>query len=193
MHFDVSQTGTLLFVPVSARTDAMATRLIDVARDGRPSAISDIAGMSWYPRFSPDGHWIAYVSNKSGRNEIYARPYPGRGGEVTMSASGGQEPAWDPSGKELFCRHDGQMWGVRVVANATSLTVSPPTRLFADPYRLDIGGTAGGVANYDVSPDGTRFVMVEDVRPANDAAASSVRLNVVLNWFEELKRVPPPK
>jgi Tol biopolymer transport system component len=141
--------------------------------------------------FSPDGRWVAYVSNKSGQNDIYARPYPGPGGEVTISVGGGQEPVWAPSGKELFYRHDGKLLVVRIDETAASLTVGSPTRVFDDPYRLDTGGAAGGVANYDISPDGKRFVMVEEPRPAGSAASQPVRLNVILNWLEELKRRVP--
>ena len=119
--------------------------------------------------FSPDGRWVAYVSNKSGQNDVFARPFPGPGGEVTISVGGGQEPVWAPSGRELFYRHDGKLLAVRIDQTASSLTVGAPSRVFDDPYRLDTGGASGGVANYDVSPNGQRFVMVEEPRSANDA------------------------
>jgi serine/threonine-protein kinase len=141
--------------------------------------------------FSPDGRWIAYVSNKSGQNDIYARPYPGPGTEITISVGGGQEPVWAPSGKELFYRHGGSLFAVRVDATASSLTVGTPTRLFEDPYRLDTGGAAGGMANYDIAPDGRHFVMIEE--PKSTSAATQATLNVVVNWFEELKRRAPAK
>jgi eukaryotic-like serine/threonine-protein kinase len=141
--------------------------------------------------FSPDGRWVAYVSNKSGQNDVFARPFPGPGSEVTISVGGGQEPVWAPSGRELFYRHDGKLLTVRIDQTASSLTVGAPTKVFDDPYRLDTGGAAGGVANYDISPSGQRFVMVEEPRPANSAATETVRLQVILNWFEELKRRAP--
>jgi hypothetical protein len=141
--------------------------------------------------FSPNGRWVAYVSNKSGQNDVFARPFPGPGGEVTISVGGGQEPVWAPSGRELFYRHDGKLLTVRIDQTAASLTVGAPTRVFDDRYRLDTGGAAGGVANYDISPNGQRFVMVEEPLSANDAAIRTVRLQVILNWFEELKRRAP--
>ena len=143
--------------------------------------------------FSPNGRWIAYVSNKTGQNDIFARPYPGPGAEVTVSAGGGQEPAWGPSGKELFYRHDGKMLVVRIDETAAALTVGAPTRVFEDPYRLDTGGANGGMANYDIAPDGKRFVMVEEPKTSNSATGQPVRLNVVLNWVDELKRRVPTK
>jgi serine/threonine-protein kinase len=138
--------------------------------------------------FSPNGRWIAYVSNKSGQNDIYARPYPGPGGEVTVSVGGGQEPIWAPSGRELFYRHDGKLLAVSIAENASTLTVGSPSLVFTDPYRLDTGGANGGMANYDISPDGKQFVMVEEPKAASQP---TVHLQVVLNWFDELRaRVP---
>jgi hypothetical protein len=130
------------------------------------------------------------VSNKSGQNDIFAKPYPGPGGEVTISVGGGQEPVWGPSGKELFYRHDGKLMVVRVDETPTTLNVGAPAVLFEDPYRLDTGGATGGMANYDISPDGKRFVFVAEPKTAN-GGAEPVRLNVVLHWFEELKRRAP--
>jgi serine/threonine protein kinase/Tol biopolymer transport system component len=142
--------------------------------------------------FSPDGRWVAYVSNKSGQNHIYARPYPGPGGEVTISMGGGQEPVWAPSGRELFYRHGGRLLAVQIDQAASSLTVGAPARVFDDPYRLDTAGTQGGVANYDISADGLRFVMVEEPRPTG-GGTQAVRLQVILNWHEELKRLVPTR
>jgi Tol biopolymer transport system component len=141
--------------------------------------------------FSPSGKWVAYVSDKSGQNDVFARAFPGPGAEVTISVGGGQEPAWGPSGRELFYRHDGKLLVVRIDETATALTVGPPVRVFDDPYVLDLGGAAGGMANYDVSPDGKRFVMVEEQKSASGRSGEPVRLHVVLNWLEEVKaRVP---
>jgi hypothetical protein len=79
---------------------------------------------------------------------------------------------------------------VKIEETATSLNVGAPTRVFDDPYRLDTGGAQGGMANYDISPDGKRFVFVEEPQTTN-AAVQPVHLQVVLNWFTELQqRVP---
>ncbi|MEQ1759213.1 MAG: hypothetical protein ABL986_12895 [Vicinamibacterales bacterium] len=144
------------------------------------------------PIFSPNGRWVAFVSNKSGMNEVYARPFPGPGEEITISVGGGGEPVWGPSGRELFYRHEGKLLVVPLSDAAATLTAGKPAVLFTDPYRLDISGSAGGVANYDVSPDGQRFVMVEPLRAGN-GQPQSARIEVVLNWSEELKRLAPAK
>lgn len=134
---------------------------------------------------------MAFVSDKSGQNDVYARPFPGPGAEVTVSVGGGGEPVWAPSGRDLFYRHEGDLMSVSVEGTGTGLTIGAPRRLFADPYRRDTAGTLGGVANYGVSGSGDSFVMVEDVVPVVGEVGDGARLHVVLNWFEELvARVP---
>src|SRR5262249_43792689 len=140
--------------------------------------------------FSPDGHWIAYASNKSGQNEIYVRPYPAAGAqEYTLSAGGGTEPLWAPGGHELLYRHGNDLMSVAVSSSTGSLRAAAPTRLFSGQFALD-ASTTRTVANYDISRDGKRFLMLK----AAGAAASpgtTPPVSVVLNWTEELKqRVP---
>jgi serine/threonine-protein kinase len=141
--------------------------------------------------FSPNGQWVAYVSNKSGIDDIYARPFPGPGAEVTISVGGGVEPVWGPSGRELFYRRDGKLMVVRIEERGGSLVVNAPTPVFDDSYRPDTSGAQGGVANYDIAPDGKRFVMVEE--PQEIAATQITRIEVILNWLDELKRRVPSR
>ncbi len=140
------------------------------------------------PAFSPNGRWVAFVSNKSGMNDVYARPFPGPGEEITLSVGGGGEPVWGRSGRELFYRHEGKLLVVPLRNATGTLSAGKPTVLFTDPYRLDISGSAGGVANYDVSPDGQRFVMVEPLH-AENSQPRSARIEVVLNWSDQLERL----
>jgi Tol biopolymer transport system component len=138
--------------------------------------------------FSPDGTWIAYVSDKSGRNDVYARPYPGPGSEITVSVGGGAEPVWGPRGDRLYYRRENELMVVEVERAAQSLSVRTPMRVMEDRYVRDAGGAAGGMANYDISSSGDRFIMIEDV--VDDTVEPS-RLHLVLNFFEELRtRVP---
>jgi Tol biopolymer transport system component len=141
--------------------------------------------------FSPNGRWVAYVSNKSGVNDIYARPFPGPGAEATISVGGGAEPVWGSSGRELFYRRESKLMAVRIEERGGSLVVSSPTLVFDDPYRPDTGGAQGGVANYDIAPDGKRFVMVDE--PQRMAATQIARIEVILNWLDELKRRVPSR
>ena len=135
------------------------------------------------PRFSPDGHWLAYSSDESGRYEIYAQPYPGPGGKVQISTDGGTEPVWNRNGRELFFRSDDKMMGVDI-ANQPGFSAGKPKVLFTGEYVP----APFGSANYDVSRDGQRFLMV---KASKQARAAPTQINIVLNWFEELKQKVP--
>ena len=139
------------------------------------------------PMFSPDGQWLAYVSNESGRDEVYVRLASGEGGRQVVSTGGGTEPMWVPSGQELFYRQDQALVAVTVDMGA-AFTVGSSQVLFEGPYSLDAGG-GGNLQNYDVHPDGERFLMIKPMESTDGAVIPQI--NVVLNWFEELKvRVP---
>ena len=128
--------------------------------------------------FSPDGRWISYVSDESGQYEVYVRPYPGPGGKWQVSTQGGVQQIWSRDGREVFYRN-GNKWMVVTVDLQPVFKAETPRLLFEGPY-VQVGG-----ASYDVTPDGRRFLLLE---PAQQEAAPVTHLNVVLNWFEELKR-----
>ena len=131
--------------------------------------------------FSPDGRWIAYASAKSGRTEIYMRPFPGPGEEVTLSTDGGNEPMWARKTGELFYRRGDAMMVIDI-ATTPAVSVGKPRRLFERQYNR----TGGFWSNYDVTPDGQRLLMIRGV-----AQEAPRHINVVLNWFTELQqRVP---
>lgn len=125
---------------------------------------------------SPDSNWLAYVANESGRYEVYVQPFSGPGARVQISTDGGTEPRWSRNGRELFFRAGDKMMAVEV---SPGLRVSRPRLLFQGPYVRT--GHNPGYANYDVASDG-RFVMIRSEKEAGPA-----QINVVLNWFEELK------
>ena len=131
-------------------------------------------------RLSPDSRWLIYVSNESGRNEVYLRPYPGPERRWQVSTEGGTQPVWNPNGKEIFYRTGNKMMVVEV-ATAPAVTLAPPRLLFEGRFAYGAGIT---IANYDVARDGQRFVMVKD-------EANAGRLNVVLNWLSDLTRGVP--
>ena len=139
--------------------------------------------------FSPEGQWIAYVSDESGRDEVYVRPYPGPGGQVIISTGGGAEVVWGPDGAELFYRNVDQVMVVAVTTGQT-FSAETPAPLFAAPYPLDRAGP-GGTPNYDISPDGEQFIFVE--QNSSTGGEGSAQIHVVLNWHQELTtRVPVP-
>jgi serine/threonine-protein kinase len=138
------------------------------------------------PQLSPDGRWLAYAADdESGRREIYVHPYPGLGSKRQISFGGGNEPQWSRDGRELFYRSGNKMMAV-AIATAAGFVAGKPQPLFEGNYA---SGLAGWVrANYDVSPDGQRFLMI---KPVDQGREPLTQINVVLNWSEELKRLVP--
>lgn len=149
--------------------------------DGEPRPIGTESGRQWCAAFSPDGNWVAFVSDESGRGEVYVRPYPEGGGTVVISNEGGTEPVWSRDGRELFYRNGEHMMVVPVSLGAT-LQPGAPRVLFTGNYLF----TQISVPNYDVSLDGQRFLMVQ-----RDPSSIPRRIHVVRNWFEELERLVP--
>jgi Tol biopolymer transport system component len=135
------------------------------------------------PRFSPDGRWLAYTSDETGYSEVYVQPYPGPGGKWQISSDGGMEPMWNASGRELFYRSGRKMMAVEI-ATKPSFSAGKPRMLFEGDYLP----TPLQFPNYDVSPDGQRFLML---KPVDTGESAPTQINVVLNWFEELKRRVP--
>jgi serine/threonine-protein kinase len=131
--------------------------------------------------FSPDGLWLAFVSNESGREEIYILPYPGPGNKSLISTDGGREPVWSSDGRKLFYRCGDKMMVV-AIRTESGLSIGTPNIVFQGDYV----SYPGGGNSYDVSPDGRRFLMIK-----SEEKTTLTRINVVLNWFEELRGLVP--
>ena len=132
------------------------------------------------PAFAPDGHWIAYGSDESGRMEEYVRPYPGPGGKRQISTDGGEEPSWSADGRELVYRN-GQKWMVAAIRTQPDFAVENPRLFLEGPY-INVPGLSYGLAR-----DGRRLLLL---RSTGDETIVN-HLNVVLNWFTELRRRAP--
>jgi len=137
------------------------------------------------PSISPDGHWLAYQCDESGRPEIYVQSLPDMSGKWQVTNEGGFEPLWSPDGRELFYRLGNKMMAVSVETDP-AFAPGNPKLLFERQYYLE----AGGARSYDVSPDGQRFLMIKEGDGAEDQR-NRTELIVVENWFEELKRLAP--
>jgi serine/threonine-protein kinase len=122
-------------------------------------------------RFSPDGKWLAYSSDETGRSEVYVRPYPSLDAKWSVSREGGINPAWSPDGRELFYRSGSRMMVAEVTA-APAFSSRPPRVLSEGPFDVDIGGDI----DYDVTPGGQHFVMMLVERTAQP------RLRVLSGW-----------
>jgi hypothetical protein len=129
-------------------------------------------------RFSPDGRWVAYRVNQSGRFQVYVQPYPGPSPRWQISTDGGDEPRWSRNGRELFFRNGDKMMAVDVQTKP-NFQAGRPRTLFEGQYF-----SSGD--DYDVAPDG-RFLMIKP----DPAESGPAHVKVVLNWFEEVNgRVP---
>jgi Tol biopolymer transport system component len=147
--------------------------------DGKPQIFT----RGGFPKFSPDGQWVAYIRLERGQLQVYVSPYSEPGVQWLVSGQeGGAEPVWSPDGTELFYRSGDQMMVVSVQTDPT-FNAARPRVLFEGSY---LSTTISiGLQYYDISPDGQRFLMIKE------AGAGQTQINVVLNWFEELKRLVP--
>jgi len=136
--------------------------------DGKLDTLAGTAYAEAFPALSPDGRWLAYVSEESGRSEVYVRSYPGFGSKVQVSQDGGTEPVWARSGKELFFRSGGRQTP-QLIAAAVEAAAS--FRITSRRPLFNVAGyeNANPHANYDVFPDGKSFVMVRQGRPGQSA------------------------
>jgi Tol biopolymer transport system component len=146
-----------------------------VVLDAKSKSVPLVSGASYtqMPRLSPDGNWLVYQSNESGVFEIYVRPFPGAGGRVQISNGGGNEPLWARSGHALLYRRGQDIMSAAVTTGA-SFSVGPPRAVVTGDY---LRGQSH--PNYDVSPDGTGFLMIR-------RAGEEVQTIVVQNWLREL-------
>jgi serine/threonine-protein kinase len=142
------------------------------------------------PQISPDGKWMAYQSNETGQFEIYLRPFPDVGGEgqLPISSGGGHSPLWSlPDGRELFYRNGDATMSVRV-KTGPAFNLGKPEMLFRGRYYIIETLNAFGiyVTPWDINPNDGRFLMIKP--PETSQSAQANRVNIVLNWFEELKK-----
>ncbi len=128
-------------------------------------------------KFSPNGRYVAYQSNESGRFEIYVQPFPEGGRKVTVSKNGGTNVRWNPDGSEIFYAEGGTLMAVRVSMSDQDFSVGPATKLFNHPKLGEFQRT-----NYDVSLDGRRFLVPQLV---GEMAHPAIR--IVQNWYEEFR------
>ena len=145
------------------------------AGDSVPQVFLDSEFDELNPKISPDGQWLAYVSNESGRDEVYVRPFPGPGGRWQVSTDGGLEPLWAHSGRELFFRDVAANIVSARVTTGESFAVGARNVLFS---ARDFGGDRNHT-RYDISPDDQQFLMIKQV-------GGSREVIVVLNWVTEV-------
>jgi Tol biopolymer transport system component len=179
----VTDSQILAFTEWDRENGDISIWLLDVEDKGEPRPFLRTEFDEFLPMLSPDSRWISYISDESGQDEVYVQAFPGGGGRWQISVGGGRNPVWAPNGQEIFYRNGDKMMAV-AIDTESEFSAGAPQVLFEGRF-LGTGWVSEG-RNYDISPDGQRFLMIkreQDVMPTE--------LIVVLNWFEELKRLVP--
>jgi Tol biopolymer transport system component len=177
---DASRDGRYLFMTTPGNSQAsMAIWVLPLSGDRKPFPYVQTEFQESQPRLSPDGHWLAYKSNESKRNEIYAVSFPLPGEKWQISTNGGQDPVWSRDGRELYYYSaDNKIMAVGIKPSAPATQQSPfgvPKVLFEIPKAANDNG-------FELSKDG-RFLL-----PAMVEQQTSTPMTVVLNWPDLLKR-----
>jgi serine/threonine-protein kinase len=178
----VDEAGKFLRIVKTSKTQGRVSDIVQLnLADGTETPLVATGADEYSGSVSPDGRWLAYQSNESGRFEIYVRNLAEGGGRWQVSTAGGEEPRWSADGRELFFRIDNRFMHADVVSRQ-AFGAGTPVKLFdgIENIRSDTGNS------YDVDPKTGRFLMTRSADPA--AAPSVTSLNVVLNWFEDLRR-----
>ena len=136
--------------------------------------------------FSPDGRWIAYVSDESGRNEVYVRPFPGPGGRFQVSSNGGAEPVWTRGGSEILYRRGAEFVAAEV-RTEPDFAVTGSQVLFSADYTR--GGREDAPVEYAASKDGNTIYVTRPVPPAK----ANYELAIVTNWLQANPAPAPPQ
>jgi dipeptidyl aminopeptidase/acylaminoacyl peptidase len=179
---DWSRDGRYFMYAEAAPDTGLDLWILPVTPEGRPSSNAKPWPFVREPfnqqggRFSPDTHWVAYLSDESGQPEVYVRSFPEPHVKLLISTGGGAYPQWGSGGRELFYQsRDGKLMLVTLTPAGTSLDASLPRELFALPVGI------AGPNPYEATPDGQRFLV-------SDIAASPEPLTVIVNWPALLKK-----
>jgi Tol biopolymer transport system component len=174
-----SPDGSFLVYSTSGADAAYHLWVVPVERGitpGKPQRLHDTPVEAFGGEISPDGRWLAYTSVESGSYEIYVQPFPGSGGKVRISTDDGVSPRWSKNGRELFYWDSGYAKLMSVDVQATSpFRAGIPKPLFAMQSE----------STFDVAPDGKRFLVEQNLH------GSGGTMEVVVNWFDELRRRVP--
>ena len=155
-------------------------------KPGRPEPFLRTPSNERDPVVSPDGRWIAYKSDESGRQEVYVRPFPGPGGKSQISNTGGQLPVWSQKGRELFFQNLENRIMVTDYKVVGESFIPDKPHLWVDQKLHDVHG----ILNYDLAPDGKRFAIFPELKTQAEEKGD-VQVAFLLNFFDELRRRAP--
>ena len=191
--YDWSPDGTTLFLYATLPETGRDVGMVSIEGPGTWEPLIQTAAEEWAPTLSPDGRWLAYTSNETGRNEVYVLRFPELEDRRPISVGGGYRPTWSPDGRELLYLRSPA--GPPDAAMRVTLDIEegdPPSLIVGTPEPLFDWRYFGGpnLRYYDISSDGQRFLVIGSGVSA-DVGVATPQITVVLNWFEELKaRVP---
>jgi eukaryotic-like serine/threonine-protein kinase len=186
--WDWTPDGKFIVYSDTGETTNYDLWLLPLAGDHKPISLLQTKFNETRAQFSPDGQWVAYVSDESGKLEVYVQPMPATGGKWQVSTSGGDQPPWRKDGKELYyLAADGKLTAVPVktiASSSSNFEIGPPQPLFPVP---DIVGSGGITSRYSYQPsaDGKRFLV--DV-PAGGEGVAQPPITMTLNWQATLKK-----
>ncbi len=146
-----------------------------------PRPLLELQGAQGQPAVSPDGRWLAYASTESGDSEVYVKPFHASGKKVQVSRDGGTAPIWAPDRPAIYYRKEGAVLVVSVTTQP-EFSAAAPRLLFKGDYIHEFPGWG---SEYDLSPDGSHFVMIREEERKPPV------IHLVQNWLEELKHLIP--
>lgn len=162
--------------------------VLQLAGDAKPRPLDETKFAQGSPKVSPDGRWLAYCSSESGKPQVYVQAFPGPGAKIQVSNEGGTDPVWRRNGRELFYRNGDSMMAL-AVSTGSGFSAGRPQELWKGAYSHGMSSSCGlpGLtsSNYDVNPDGQRFLMIKD---DNRDTATSREVVLVQGWADELNR-----
>jgi serine/threonine-protein kinase len=186
VRHSISPDGRLLVVEERSSDTGTNLALLSLEGDAEMRPLLRTEFTERNAEISPDGRWIAYESNASGRFEVYVQPFPDLdNGKWMVSVDGATRPLWAPDGRELFFLDDSRLM---VVAMESDFSVRPgtPKILFDEPFLQT------PARNYDVAPDGQRFLVIRHGGSTGDPSTGH-RVVLVQNWLLELQRLVPTR
>ena len=178
----VSPDGKTLFFAAHSPAGTQDIEALSLDGSDRIQPFLQASFNFYQARFSPDGHWVVYTTDESGRREVCVQPFPGLSGKWMISTGGGESARWASNGREIFYFAGDELMSVDVETHPAFKAGTPRALFSAAGYV--------GYGNYDVAPDGQHFLMIKQ----EDISTSPKELNVILNWSDELeRRVPQEK
>ena len=154
--------------------------------DRTPRPLLQTSANEQYARFSPDGRWVAFSSDESGRQEVYVIPFPGPGGRWLISSDGGTSPRWRRDGREIYFLKRDTLMAAAVNGQGSVFQAGTATRLFDANFRTENYQGYGTGSLYDVAPDGQRFL----INIVAAAESAQTPLTIVTNWTSLLRAHP---